>query len=79
MSHTFCGFRLITRLIALGLLCGLLSVASTAAAAEAAAEHLSHGESAAAGGQGEESQSTAPALSLEQLEAIALEGNPILA
>ncbi len=79
VSHTFCGFRLITRLIALGLLCGLLSVASTVAAAEAGAERHSHGEPAAAGGQGEESQSTAPALSLEQLEAMALEGNPTLA
>ena len=79
MNHTFCGFRLITRLIAIGLLCGLLSAASTAAAAEAGAERHSPGEPAAAVGQGEESQPTAPALSLEHLEAMALEGNPTLA
>ena len=79
MNHTFCGFRLITRLIAIGLLCGLLSAASTAAAAEAGPEHHSHNEPAATGGQGEESQPPAPALSLEHLEAMALEGNPTLA
>lgn len=79
MEHTLSNFPFLAWIIGIGLISGLPGTAPLPATAEDGPTHHTHSESVAAEEEKGETSPVELALSLEQLEQMALEGNPTLA